>query len=80
MGYRVFIFPTFPPPTTEAEMPTSKALQIRAQLFESHADPFLIAAEAIERSDRLYNELIRVQKRELSPKVCGSCCSEIPQT
>lgn len=43
-------------------MPTSKALQIRAQLFESHADPFLIAAEAIERSDRLYNELIRVQK------------------
>ena len=43
-------------------MPTSKALEIRAQLFESHADPFLIAAEAIERSDRLFDELTRIQK------------------
>ena len=43
-------------------MPTSKALQIRTQLFESHADPFLIAAEAIERSDRLYNELTRLEQ------------------
>jgi hypothetical protein len=52
-------------------MPTSKALQIRAQLFESHADPFLIAAEAIERSDRLYNELIRQKK------IC-SCIKKAP--
>ena len=61
-------------------MPTSKALEIRAQLFESHADPYLIASEAIERSDRLYSELLRVQKQEPSPKVCELCCSEIPQT
>ena len=46
----------------KAAMPSSKAKQLERDLRDSGVDPFLIAAEAIERSERLFAENIRLNK------------------
>ena len=48
---------------SEAVMSTnSKVQQIKKNLREFGADPFLIAAEAIERGDRLADQVNRLQQ------------------
>ena len=48
---------------SEAVMSTnSKVQQIKKDLREFGADPFLIAAEAIERGDRLADQVNRLQQ------------------
>ena len=43
-------------------MATKKATQIKKELVESGVDPFLIAAEAIERSERLSAQVMRLER------------------
>ncbi len=43
-------------------MATDKTEQIRDDLREGGVDPFLIAAEAVERSERLMAQIKRLEK------------------
>ena len=59
-------------------MATKTAKQIKRELIDGRVDPFLIAAEAIERSERLMAQVMRLEKvlsqvPELSTR--GQYCS-----
>ena len=62
-------------------MANKTAKQIRKDLLQGGADPFLVAAEAVERSERLMAQITRLEKvlsqvPELStrgPDCSGSC-------
>ncbi len=59
-------------------MVTSKT-QLRRELMESGEDPFLLAAEAIDRSNRLYAQLEKLREEcahEKSPLNGGSFCGQ----
>ncbi len=43
-------------------MATKTAKQIKRELIDGGVDPFLIAAEAIERSDRLMVQIMHLEK------------------
>ena len=43
-------------------MSTSTTRQLRNQLIQGGVDPFLIAAEAIDRSNRLMEQVTRLEK------------------
>ena len=59
-------------------MANKTAKQIRKDLLQGGADPFLVAAEAVERSERLMAQITRLEKvlsqvPELSTR--GQYCS-----
>ncbi len=43
-------------------MATKTAKQIREDLLQGGADPFLVAAEAVERSERLMAQVMRLER------------------
>ena len=62
---------------------TTRIKQIRKDLFDYGADPYQIAAEAIDRGDRLLEQVTRLQKvlsqvpdlEVLGPHCSGMCQS-----
>ena len=62
-------------------MSTSTTRQLREQLIQGGGDPFLIAAEAIDRSNRLQEHVTRLEKvlaqvpgvTTRGPHCSGSC-------
>lgn len=66
-----------------AGVPSQKASQIKEDLMSSGADIFAIAAEAIERGDRLALQVSRLEKTlrqiKLDPVSCEAHCSGLCQ-
>ena len=62
---------------------TTRINKIRNSLFECGADPYQIAAEAIDRGDRLLDQVNRLQKvlsQVPDLEVLGPHCSEMCQS